>query len=91
MMKKWQSNVVFHAYYQELKVFIDSFPHMTLCTLHQYRPITKFHTDPHLVYITARKDENKEELQSYYKITDEDMEHITKEWLEEFLVHVSDA
>jgi hypothetical protein len=36
-------------------------------------------------------DENKEELQSYYNLTDEDMENITKEWSKEFLVHVADA
>jgi hypothetical protein len=37
-----------------------------------------------------RRDENQEELQSYYKLTDDDMEQITKEWLEEFLVPVVD-
>jgi hypothetical protein len=91
MTKQWQSNVVFHAYYQQLKVSIESFPCMTPCTLHQYRPIEKFHADPHFIYITVRRDENQEELQSYYKLTDEDMEQITKEWLEEFLVPVTDA
>jgi hypothetical protein len=30
-------------------------------------------------------------LQSYYKLTDEDMEEITKEWPAEFLVPVEDA
>jgi len=30
-------------------------------------------------------------LHSYYKLKDEDMEKITKEWLEEFLVPVADA
>jgi hypothetical protein len=39
----------------------------------------------------VRQDENQEELQSYYKLTNEDMEHITKEWSEEFLVPVTDA
>jgi hypothetical protein len=34
------------------------------------------------------RDESKEELQSYYKLTDEDMEEITKEWPAEFLVPV---
>ena len=38
-----------------------------------------------------RKDENNEELQLYYKLTDEDVEQITKEWLEEFLVSINDA
>jgi hypothetical protein len=64
---------------------------MTPCTLHQYRPLAKFHADPHFIYITTRRDERKEELQSYYKITDEDMEKIMKEWPEEFLVPVDDA
>jgi len=35
--------------------------------------------------------ENKEELQLYYKITDEDIKQITKEWPEEFLVPFVDA
>jgi hypothetical protein len=42
----------------------------------------------HFIYITARRDESKEELQSYYKLTDEDMEEITKEWPAKFLVPV---
>jgi hypothetical protein len=29
MSKKWQSNAVFHDYYQQLKVSIESFPCMT--------------------------------------------------------------
>jgi hypothetical protein len=64
---------------------------MTPRTLHQYRLIAKFHADPHFIYITACKDERKEELQSYYKMIDEDMEQMTKEWLEEFLVLVADV
>jgi hypothetical protein len=64
---------------------------MTPNTLHQYRPLAKFHADRHFIYITARRDESKEELQSYYKLTDEDMEEITKEWPAEFLVPVEDA
>jgi hypothetical protein len=59
MTKQWQSNVMFHAYYQQLKVSIESFPCMTPHTLHQYRPIEKFHTDPHFIYITAHRDENQ--------------------------------
>jgi hypothetical protein len=70
---------------------LNHFACMTLRTLHQYRPIEKFHADPHFIYITACRDESKEELQSYYKLTDEDMEQITKEWPEEFLVPVDDA
>jgi hypothetical protein len=64
---------------------------MTPCTLHQYRPIAKFRVDPHFIYITEHRDENQEELQSYYKMMDDDMEQITKEWSEEFLVPVADA
>jgi hypothetical protein len=71
---------VFHRYYQQLKVVIEAFPQMTHCTLHQYRPIAKFLIDPHFIYITTRRDEQEEELQSYYKLTDEDMEQIIKEW-----------
>jgi hypothetical protein len=48
----------------------------------------KFCADRHFIYITACRDEHKEELQSYYKLTEEDMEEITKEWPEEFLVPV---
>jgi hypothetical protein len=84
MLKQWNLNIMFHAYYQELKVSIESFLCMTPHTLHQYRSIAKFHADPHFIYITARRDERKEELQSYYKLTDEDMEQITKEWPEKF-------
>jgi hypothetical protein len=64
---------------------------MTPHTLHQYRPVAIFCAYPHFVYITACKNESKEELQSYYKLTYEDMEQITKEWSEEFLVLVDDA
>jgi hypothetical protein len=39
----------------------------------------------------VHKDESKEELQSYYKLTNEDMEQIMKEWMEEFLGPVNDA
>jgi hypothetical protein len=59
--------------------------------LHQYRPLAKFCTDRHFIYITTCKDERKKELQSYYKLTSEDMEDITKEWPAEFLVPVDDA
>jgi hypothetical protein len=55
-------------------------------TLHRFRPLAKFHVDMHFIYITAPEDKNKEEQQSYYKLTEEDMEEITKEWTVEFLV-----
>jgi hypothetical protein len=36
MTKQWQSDDMFHAYYQQLKVAIESFLRMTPHTLHQY-------------------------------------------------------
>jgi hypothetical protein len=61
---------------------------MTSNTLHRFRPLVKFHADRHFIYITVCGDEHKEELQSYYKLTEEDMEEITKEWPAEFLIPV---
>jgi hypothetical protein len=57
-------------------------------TLHRFRPLSKFHADRHFIYITTHGDENKEEVQSYYKMTKEDMEEITNEWPTKFLVPV---
>jgi hypothetical protein len=91
MVKQWQLNVVFHTYYLQLKCAIESFPHMTPNTLHRYGPLAKFHVDRHFIYITARGDESNEELQSYYKLNEEDMEEITKEWPTKFLVRVEDV
>jgi hypothetical protein len=54
-------------------------------------PLMKFHTDRHFIYITVCADEIKEELQSYYKLTEEDLEEITKEWPTEFLIPVDQA
>jgi hypothetical protein len=88
MVKQWQSNVVFHTYYFQLKRAIKYFPRMTLNTLHRFRPFMKFFIDKHFIYITARKNETKEELQSYYKFIEEDMEEINKEWPSEFLVPI---
>jgi hypothetical protein len=53
---------------------------MTLNTLHRFRPLMKFSMDLHFIYITACVDEHKEELQYYYKLTEDDLEEITKEW-----------
>jgi hypothetical protein len=80
MVKKWKYKAVFHTYYLQLKRAIESFPHMTSNTLHQFSPFVKFRANMQFIYITARRDESKEELQSYYKLTEEDMEEITKEW-----------
>jgi hypothetical protein len=60
-------------------------------TLDRFRPYVKFHIDRHFIYIIACRDEHKEDLQSYYKLTEEDMEEIMKEWLEEILVPVNHA
>jgi hypothetical protein len=48
----------------------------------------KFHTDIHFIYITARGDEHKEILQSYYKLTEEELEEITKKWPVELLIPI---
>jgi hypothetical protein len=40
----------------------------------------KFNAYRHFIYITVRFDEHKEQLQSYYKLTEEDLEEITKDW-----------
>jgi hypothetical protein len=91
MSKQWQSNTIFHAYYQQLKHAIEAFPQMKPNTLHQYRLLAKFCVDQHFIYIIAHRDESKEELQSYYKLTDKYMEDITKQWTVEFLVPLYDA
>jgi hypothetical protein len=90
MSKQWKLNVVFHSYYHQLKRAIEAFPRMTLNTLHQYRMLSKFNANHTFIYIIAHRDESKEELQSYYKLIDEDMEEIAKEWLVNFLVPVED-
>jgi hypothetical protein len=36
--------------------------------------------DRHFTYITMRGDEHKQQLQSYYNLTEDDLEEITKEW-----------
>jgi len=52
---------------------------MTLSTLHRFRPLAKFCTDRHFIYITVQEDEHKEELQYHYKLIEEDMKEITME------------
>jgi hypothetical protein len=78
MGKKWKSNAVFHTYYLQLKRAIDVFPCITPNTLHRFKPFVKFHVDKHFIYIITHEDEHKEVLQSYYKLTEEDLEEITK-------------
>jgi hypothetical protein len=48
----------------------------------------KFSVDRHFIYITAHADEHKEEIQSYYKLIEEDLEEITKDWLVDLLILV---
>jgi hypothetical protein len=69
----------------QLKRAIESFPRMMSNTLHRFTPLAKFHIDKHFIYIIVHGDEHKEEILSYYKLVEEDMEEITKEWLAEFL------
>jgi hypothetical protein len=68
MGKKWQSNMVLHTYYLQLKRAIGVVPCIMLNTLHRFMPFLKFHADIHFIYITAHGDEHKEVLQSYYKL-----------------------
>jgi hypothetical protein len=46
----------------------------------------KFSVDHHFTYITTHGDEHKQQLQSYYKLTEDDLEEITKEWSADLLV-----
>jgi hypothetical protein len=48
----------------------------------------KFNVDHHFIYITVRIDEHKQQMQSYYKFTEEDLEEITKEWSADLLIPV---
>jgi hypothetical protein len=57
-------------------------------TLHMFRPFVKFHIDKHFIYIIACGDEHKELIQIYYKLIEEDLEEITKEWLAYLLILV---
>jgi hypothetical protein len=43
----------------------------------------------YIYYYACRRE--YEELQSYYKLTEEDLEEITKEWPEKFLISVDQA
>jgi hypothetical protein len=48
----------------------------------------KFSTDRHFIYITTHANEHKKQLQSYYKLTEEDLEEITKDWSVDLLIPV---
>jgi hypothetical protein len=46
----------------------------------------KFYADRHFIYLIARSNEHKKQLQSYYKLTEEDLEEITKDWSTNLLI-----
>ena len=48
----------------------------------------KFSADHHFIYITVHIDEHKQQLQSYYKLVEEDLEEITKDWSTNLLIPV---
>jgi hypothetical protein len=58
-------------------------------TLDRFRPLMNFGADRNFIYITACVDENKEDLRSYYNLTEEDLDEITKEWPSMFLILVA--
>jgi hypothetical protein len=58
----------------QLKRAIDYFPRIILNTLDRFIPLMNFRVDRHFIYITAHVDENKEKIQSYYKLIEEDLE-----------------
>jgi hypothetical protein len=51
----------------------------------------KFNADCYFIHITVQDDEHKEQLQSYYKLTEEDLEEITKDWLVDLLIPANPA
>jgi hypothetical protein len=53
----------------------------TISTPHEVLRISTLH-----LYHYASVDEHKEELQSYYKLIEEDLEEITKDWSAELLI-----
>jgi hypothetical protein len=91
MNKQWQSNSVFHTYYNQLNITIQSEPRMTSNTIHRFIPLMKFNADRHFIYITVQADEHKQQIQSYYKLMEEDLEEITKEWFTDLLIPANPA
>jgi hypothetical protein len=91
MNKKWKLNTLFHRYYIQLKTAIQATPHITPNRLHIFRPLMKFSADRHFIYLTPRADEHQEQLQSYYKLTEEYLEDINKEWSTNLLVATNPA
>jgi hypothetical protein len=64
---------------------------MTPNTLHRFRPLMKFNADRHFIYITTCTYGHKQQLQSYYKLTEDDLEEITKEWSTDLLILAAPA
>jgi hypothetical protein len=91
MNKQWKFNVVFHTYYLQLKRSIEVDPCMTLNRLQRFQPLMKFNADRHFIYITTQEDKHKENLESYFKLTEEDLEEITKEWSANLLIPANPA
>jgi hypothetical protein len=86
MNKQWHSNAILHTYYNQLNIAIHAMPHITLNTLHRFRPLMKFSAGHHFISITPRADEHHQQLQSHYKLTEEYLEDITKEWSTDLLI-----
>jgi len=53
--------------------------------------LINFSVNHHFIYLTPHVDEHQEQLQSYYKLTEEDLEKITKEWSVDLLVGADPA
>jgi hypothetical protein len=47
--------------------------------------------DCHFIYITACDDEHKKKNQSYYKLIEEDLEEINKDWSVDLLIPIDPA
>jgi hypothetical protein len=58
MNKQWQSNAIFHTYYNQLKIAIQATPCITPKTLHRFGPLMKFSVDCYFIYITPHTDEH---------------------------------
>jgi hypothetical protein len=71
-----------------LKAAIGGESRITLNTLQRFRPLINFSAEHHFINLNPRVDEHQEQLQSYYKLTKEDLEEITKEWLADLLVPI---
>jgi hypothetical protein len=57
----------------------------------QVSAFNEIQRDRHFIYITAHADEHKKQLQSYYKLTEEDLEEITKDWSTDLLIPADPA